>query len=299
MLQEFYVNATRKIRTPLAKPVARTVVRAYAAWCVDGLTPADIAAAFQIEDDARIGFWDALIITVAIRSGARLLLSEDLNAGQAIAGLAIFTIRLRLDTSSQIHRTKPENRLARSVLFGPSPSVCRRSRGTSAFERSLPVQVDRDWHLGVLMRRHRDEEALAVSGHAPLGQVASRKSCFGMPASNVVAVNVMSTAIGAPDTDRKINSRPSWRQTGRVSALSGDWPFAFDSPTPRARRGERTDIDFVASRLVRRIRHPVAVGRKPALRLVVLRLQKGADVTVAVQRAAPRCPRTDCWFQSA
>jgi predicted nucleic acid-binding protein len=89
VLQEFYVNATRKIRTPLAKPVARTVVRAYAAWCVDGLTPADIAAAFQIEDDARIGFWDALIIAVAVRSGARLLLSEDLNPGQAIAGLAI------------------------------------------------------------------------------------------------------------------------------------------------------------------------------------------------------------------
>jgi predicted nucleic acid-binding protein len=56
---------------------------------VDGLTPADSAAAFQIEDDARIGFWDALIIAVAIRSGARRLLSEDLNPGQAIAGLAI------------------------------------------------------------------------------------------------------------------------------------------------------------------------------------------------------------------
>ena len=89
MLQEFYVNATRKIRTPLAKPWPGAVVRAYAAWCVDGITPADIAAAFQIEDDARIGFWDALIIAVAIRSGARRLLSEDLNSGQAIAGLAI------------------------------------------------------------------------------------------------------------------------------------------------------------------------------------------------------------------
>jgi predicted nucleic acid-binding protein len=89
VLQEFYVNATRKIRTPLAKPVARTVVRAYGAWCVDGLTPADIATAFQIEDDARVGFWDALIVAVAIRSGAKRLLSEDLNPGQAIGGVAI------------------------------------------------------------------------------------------------------------------------------------------------------------------------------------------------------------------
>jgi predicted nucleic acid-binding protein len=48
-----------------------------------------VSAAFQIEDRARIGFWDALIVAVAVRSGARRLLSEDLNSGQAIAGLTI------------------------------------------------------------------------------------------------------------------------------------------------------------------------------------------------------------------
>lgn len=89
VLQEFYVNATRKLKTPLTKPAARSVVSVYAAWCVECLTPADIAAAFQIEDEARLGFWDALIIASAARSGARRLLSEDLNAGQAIAGLTI------------------------------------------------------------------------------------------------------------------------------------------------------------------------------------------------------------------
>ena len=89
VLQEFYVNATRKITTPLAKPVARQVVETYAAWCVDGITPADVSAAFQIEDGARMGFWDALILAVAVRSGARRVLSENLNAGQAIAGLTI------------------------------------------------------------------------------------------------------------------------------------------------------------------------------------------------------------------
>ena len=89
VLQEFYVNATRKLKTPLAKPQARSVVETYAAWCVDGITPADVTAAFQLEDRARIGFWDALILAVAVRSGARRVLSEDLNAGQAIAGLTI------------------------------------------------------------------------------------------------------------------------------------------------------------------------------------------------------------------
>ncbi len=89
VLQEFYTNATRKIRTPLPRPTARDIVRTYAVWCVESATTADMAAAFQIEDAARIGFWDALIIAVAVRSGARRLLSEDLNSGQAIAGIVI------------------------------------------------------------------------------------------------------------------------------------------------------------------------------------------------------------------
>ena len=55
VLQEFYVNATRKIRKPLTKPEARSVVDTYASWCVDGTTAGDLIAAFQIEDQARIG----------------------------------------------------------------------------------------------------------------------------------------------------------------------------------------------------------------------------------------------------
>jgi predicted nucleic acid-binding protein len=89
VLQEFYVNATRKIRKPLTKPEARSVVDSYAPWCVEGTTANDLAAAFQIEDQARIGFWDALIIAVAARARARRVVSEDLNAGQSIAGITI------------------------------------------------------------------------------------------------------------------------------------------------------------------------------------------------------------------
>ena len=88
VLQEFYVNATRKISKPLAKRSARSIVNQYASWCVDA-TPVDIAAAFRIEDESRIGFWDALICAVALRSGAERILSEDLNAGQRIAGIRI------------------------------------------------------------------------------------------------------------------------------------------------------------------------------------------------------------------
>ena len=88
VLQEFYVNVTRKLAKPLSKKVARTIVNTYVIWCVD-ITPAEIAAAFRIEDEARIGFWDALVCAAAINSGAERILSEDLNAGQRITGVRI------------------------------------------------------------------------------------------------------------------------------------------------------------------------------------------------------------------
>ena len=52
-------------------------------------TPAEIAAAFQIEDKSKIGFRDALIVASAAKSGAVRILSEDLNAQQLIAGIRI------------------------------------------------------------------------------------------------------------------------------------------------------------------------------------------------------------------
>jgi predicted nucleic acid-binding protein len=88
VLQEFYVNVTRKIPRPISRQSARMVVTTYTAWCVD-TTPAEIATAFQIEDASKIGFWDALIVASALKSGAERIVSEDLNAGQLIAGILV------------------------------------------------------------------------------------------------------------------------------------------------------------------------------------------------------------------
>jgi predicted nucleic acid-binding protein len=88
VLQEFYVTVTRKIPTPLPKKSARDVVAAYTPWCID-VTVREIDVAFRIEDEAKISFWDALIVAAAATSGATKLLSEDLNAGQTIAGILV------------------------------------------------------------------------------------------------------------------------------------------------------------------------------------------------------------------
>jgi predicted nucleic acid-binding protein len=88
VLQEFYVNVTRKISSPLSRDLARTVVSSYVPWCME-TTPSEIFAAFRIEDEARIGFWDALIVSSAAKSGATRVLSEGLNPGQLIAGVLV------------------------------------------------------------------------------------------------------------------------------------------------------------------------------------------------------------------
>jgi predicted nucleic acid-binding protein len=88
VLQEFYVNATRKLAKPLAKPFAQSIVEKYANWCIE-TTSAEVLSAFRIEGEAKIGFWDALILASAVKAGAEVLLSEDLSSGQKVAGIRI------------------------------------------------------------------------------------------------------------------------------------------------------------------------------------------------------------------
>jgi hypothetical protein len=59
VLEESCVNVTRQIAFPLAKDSARLVVDTYATWCTE-TTPAEISAAFRIEDESRIAFRDTL-----------------------------------------------------------------------------------------------------------------------------------------------------------------------------------------------------------------------------------------------
>ncbi|MGD0730426.1 MAG: PIN domain-containing protein [Terracidiphilus sp.] len=88
VLQEFYSTVTRKLATPQSREKARLIVSQYALWCI-ATTPKEIEHAFRIEDEARINFWDAMIVAAAAKAGATRILSEDLNPGQIIAGIVI------------------------------------------------------------------------------------------------------------------------------------------------------------------------------------------------------------------
>ncbi len=88
VLQEFYVNVTRKIASPLPKDSARAVIGSYASWCIE-ITMVEISAAFRIEDESHLGFWDALVIAAAVKGRAARLISEDLHPGQTVMGVRI------------------------------------------------------------------------------------------------------------------------------------------------------------------------------------------------------------------
>lgn len=89
VLQEFYVNVTRKLATPVATSTARDVVTAYGAWIREATTVDTVVRATQIAEMAQISFWDGLIVASAEQVGAAQIYSEDLNDGQTIAGIVI------------------------------------------------------------------------------------------------------------------------------------------------------------------------------------------------------------------
>jgi predicted nucleic acid-binding protein len=89
VLQEFYVNVTRKIARPMTPAAARGILRNYLAWRVEPNEPSAVLLASEIGERNRISFWDALIVASAARSGADRILSEDLNHGQVIEGIRI------------------------------------------------------------------------------------------------------------------------------------------------------------------------------------------------------------------
>jgi predicted nucleic acid-binding protein len=89
VLQEFYVNVTRKIPNPLSPASARDVINDYLSWQVVKNTPETILLASGIAERHLLSFWDALIIAAEKQGGAKTILTEDLNHRQLIEDISI------------------------------------------------------------------------------------------------------------------------------------------------------------------------------------------------------------------
>jgi predicted nucleic acid-binding protein len=96
VLTEFYVTATQKLKPGLGRETARADVRALSAWQPLNLDEAVFEQAWRIQDRYQLSFWDALIVGTAQVGGCGYILTEDLQAGQEIAGVRVINPFLTL-----------------------------------------------------------------------------------------------------------------------------------------------------------------------------------------------------------
>jgi len=89
ILQEFFVDVTKKIPKPLSVAVGREIVEDFLKWKIVPVEGRTILRAIDLHEKLKYAFWDSLVIQSAIEGGARWLLSEDLGDGQRIGALTI------------------------------------------------------------------------------------------------------------------------------------------------------------------------------------------------------------------
>ena len=89
VLQEFYVNATRKLTTPLPLEEAEARVRDLSKLPLVQVDSSLILAAITRRQEMPFSFWDALIVEAALKARADRRLMEDLQHGQVIDGMRV------------------------------------------------------------------------------------------------------------------------------------------------------------------------------------------------------------------
>jgi predicted nucleic acid-binding protein len=89
VLQEFFVTVTRKVAKPLSIDEATDRVREFATWKVFAPTADDVLGAIGLQKQARISFWDAMVVRAAAESGCDVLWTEDLSDGQLLQGVRV------------------------------------------------------------------------------------------------------------------------------------------------------------------------------------------------------------------
>jgi predicted nucleic acid-binding protein len=89
VLQEFFVTITKKVTRPSPVDEATARIREFAAWRVFSPAADDVLAAIGLHRQAKIGFWDAMIVLAAAESGCDVLWTEDLADGQTLRGVRI------------------------------------------------------------------------------------------------------------------------------------------------------------------------------------------------------------------
>lgn len=89
VLQEFFVNVTRKSDFPLSPEQAALVIHDFSDWMVHRPVMTDVLLAIELHQRYQISFWDAMILQSARQSGCGIIWSEDLSDGEDYAGVKV------------------------------------------------------------------------------------------------------------------------------------------------------------------------------------------------------------------
>ena len=87
VLQEYANTALTKLGQESSVVIRQT--RLLESLVVVGPTPDMVRRSIEIRNAYQVSFWDASIITAAELEGCRILLSEDLNAGQSYSSVQV------------------------------------------------------------------------------------------------------------------------------------------------------------------------------------------------------------------
>lgn len=82
ILQELGINLRHKLARPLPGDGVRRLIQDYLSGEIVGNSPEAVLQSLEIEMRYKISFWDAFVLQAAEQSGAAVLYSEALAAGQ-------------------------------------------------------------------------------------------------------------------------------------------------------------------------------------------------------------------------
>lgn len=89
VLQELYVNLTRKIPHPMNPDEAKQIIIDLKSWKHHVPEYKSLEKAIDIESTFRLSFWDAMILSSAQQMQCSILWTEDFNTGQNYDGIVV------------------------------------------------------------------------------------------------------------------------------------------------------------------------------------------------------------------
>ncbi len=89
VLNEYFVNATRKLQPGLPPEEAWDDIEALSAWNPQPLDMAILTRAYAVQRRYLLSWWDSMIIAAAEAAGCARILSEDLSDETSYFGITV------------------------------------------------------------------------------------------------------------------------------------------------------------------------------------------------------------------